>query len=76
MKKQIFCLMAFAAVCGMMFTGCKKDPMGREGGITLGATIEQVGGPDSKIYLGTNDIPHFFASGENVNINDVIFKRI
>ena len=69
MKKQIFCLMAFAAVCGMMFTGCKKDSMGREGGITLGATIEQVGGPDSKIYLGTNDIPHFFASGENVNIN-------
>ena len=71
MKKHIYSLVAFAAVCGMLFTGCKKDPIDREGGITLNATLEQVGGPDSKMYIGTNDIPHFFSSGEKVNVNGV-----
>lgn len=69
MKKHIYSLVAFAAVCGMLFTGCKKDPIDREGGITLNATLERVGGPDSKMYIGNNDIPHFFASGETVNVN-------
>ena len=69
MKKQIYSIIAVVALCGMLFTGCKKDPMEREGGITLNATLERVGGPDSKIYIGANDIPRFFASGETVNVN-------
>lgn len=69
MKKQVYTLIAMAAVCGMMFTGCKKDTVNGEGGITLNATLERVGGPDSKMYIGENDIPHFFASGETVNVN-------
>ena len=69
MKKQIYSIIAVVALCGMLFTGCKKDPMEREGGITLNATLERVGGPDSKIYIGANDIPRFFASGDTVNVN-------
>jgi len=56
-----------AAVCAVIFTGCKKDQEAGET-ITLGVNLEQVGGPNSKIFMN-GDIPEFFTTGEVVNVN-------
>lgn len=66
MRKKI---MMVAVLSMVLLAGCKKEPIEQEGGISLGVNLEQVGGPDSKIYLLGNDIPKFFETGETVNVN-------
>lgn len=68
MTKKIISIFALAAVCATVFTGCKKEH-NANGTVTLGVNLEQVGGPNSKIFLN-NDKPQFFTSGESVKVND------
>lgn len=70
MTKKIISIFALAAVCATVFTGCKKEH-NANGTVTLGVNLEQVGGPNSKIFLNSNDKPQFFTSGESVKVNDV-----
>lgn len=69
MTKKIISIFALAAVCATVFTGCKKEH-NANGTVTLGVNLEQVGGPNSKIFLNSNDKPQFFTSGESVKVND------
>lgn len=70
MTKKIISIFALAAVCATVFTGCKKEH-NANGTVTLGVNLEQVGGPNSKIFLNTGDKPQFFTTGESVKVNDV-----
>lgn len=69
MTKKIISIFALAAVCATVFTGCKKEH-NANGTVTLGVNLEQVGGPNSKIFLNSNDKPQFFTTGESVKVND------
>jgi len=69
MTKKIISIFALAAVCATVFTGCKKEH-NANGTVTLGVNLEQVGGPNSKIFLNANDKPQFFTTGESVKVND------
>ncbi len=68
MTKKIISIFALAAVCATVFTGCKKEH-NANGTVTLGVNLEQVGGPNSKIFLNTGDKPQFFTTGELVKVN-------
>ena len=70
MTKKIISIFALAAVCATVFTGCKKEH-NANGTVTLGVNLEQVGGPNSKIFLNSNDKPQFFTTGESVKVNNV-----
>lgn len=70
MTKKIISIFALAAVCATVFTGCKKEH-NANGTVTLGVNLEQVGGPNSKIFLNTGDKPQFFTTGESVKVNNV-----
>ena len=71
MTKRIISIVTLAAVCASLFTGCKKDQEPTDT-VTLGVKLENVGGPDSKIYMN-GDTPQFFSEGEQVYINGAAY---
>lgn len=63
MQKKVISLLFVAAICAMVFVGCKKDTEV----VTLGVQNEV--SYDGKVYIDNSYNPCFLQTGEQVNVN-------